>query len=496
MTVDPSSHANVQVRGLSPAPQSAYRSTATPQAARPSKAVKGNTARSGGSQSTVSQTSKPDAADSFKPHDRDSHPVSKRSRLSDHASASAAAQPQGSAGHSHGLHSAALKTGAVKAVTKPPAEPIQNANRAVAAAAPAPPPGSPTASSKTEEVAPPPPPAVPPPPSDLSPSSSRTLPVAGSNLVATAAQASAQSQPRPITLPTPKLAKPVIQQQQLSQRVQPQQQQQQLKLVLPRQAVPETSSGGAGAAISTVAANPGIAPKRQAHVTHMEQQHPPQVQLPVYVAPRYPTQQQQQQQQPTTVQQQGQQQASMAQRQAQQQQGLAQQAQGVMQHDLQSFRQGQALAMYQVQCPSMPQQQGQANQQGQFAEQGHPQPGQLHPGHSQQGHMQQGHVLQGRPQQRASQTPPWLQEQGSGPHIQAFAQDPNAFAQHLNPGTGMPGMHAQQLHPAQPLRPPGPSFAQPYLGFVQPFQSGMPGGGDMRHQAPSMQPGWLRPNFL
>ena len=328
---------------------------------------------------------------------------------------------------------------------------------------PAPPPGSPTASSKTQEVVPPPPPAVPPPPSLPSPSSSRILPAAATSPV----PATNQLQPHNATPPSPasalphgqvkqqrlqhqrspKLHRPPMQQQQQQQSQRPPQQRQQQQL--PAKA---NAAGAAGTKLGASSVSSSGAAK-QAQVTHMEQQHPPQVQLPVHAAPRQQQQQQGQQQQ-----------RSMAQH---QQAALQQDRQDVAHQDglQQGFRQGQALAMIPGQHEPMAQPQG-----------------------SHQGHLQHGHPP-AHPIHPA-QMPQWLHDPGSAPHMPALAQGPNGAQR-------MPSMHAQHLHAVQNLHRNGPlPFAQAHFGFQQqPFQPGMLNAS--RQQLPSsMQPGWFTPTFF
>ncbi|KAA6413614.1 MAG: hypothetical protein FRX49_13722, partial [Trebouxia sp. A1-2] len=119
------------------------------------------------------------------------------------------------------------------------------------------PPGSPTASSTIQEV-PPPPPAIPLPPQLQSPSSSRSRPAAsyGKQVVA--------------AIPAPaQPAKPVSHQLPA----------QQLRQQAPRQ--PLLPAG-----VQPMGPLPVIHAPQRSHVTHMERQDPPQVQLPASLAAR------------------------------------------------------------------------------------------------------------------------------------------------------------------------------------------------------------------
>ena len=265
----------VQRPDLSPAPQSGYHSGGNPAAAvgRKATAVKTGQATSGGSQSTVSQKSATKGAASTEAPDADSHPPSKRSRLSNLSTVPAktsgvTSKPSSTDQLTRGSSSSGTSKAAGKGVAElGAAKPVKVTSQKAAISGsepskvalvnpPAPPPGSPTASSTIQEVVPPPPPAIPLPPQLQSPLSLRTQPAAsyGKQLVP-ATQAPAQA------------AKPVSQQlpgQQLRQQA-------------PRQ--PLLPAGVKPMRPLLVTHAP-----QQSHVAHMEQQHPPQVQLPASLA--------------------------------------------------------------------------------------------------------------------------------------------------------------------------------------------------------------------
>ena len=528
----------VQVLDPLPAPQSGYHSSGTPAAPPPPpvgadppqpRAVKAHNALSGGSQSTVSQSSMPQGADSGQPANAHSQPAHKRSKLGnqseigrDNPSAEpsrekeAASKPgaigwgaalladnqpaaaktakaiveavkqkgapavtldantllQSSGGKGETV--APVSTAAAKSVPKQTVPATEQGSEVAGASTPipAPPPGSPTASSKTQEVVPPPPPAIPLPPSLMSPSSSRTLPAATTSPV----PAISQLQPHNATPSSPASAVPLNQvrqqrpQHERSPRLHrpPQQQQQQPspRSAQQQQQLPaKANAAGATGTKQGASSVSGSGTAQRVQVTHMEQQHPPQVQLPVHAAPR-----QQQQQHHQNQQLHGQQQQRSI---AQLQQGAPQQdRQNVARQDglQQSFRQGQLLAMYPGQHEAMLQAQG-------------PHPGHLHHAHPPAHPTHPAHM------------PQWLQTQGnpgSVPHMQAVAQGHGP-----NGAQGMLGMHAHHMHPAQNLHQTGPSpFAQAHFGFQpQPFQPGMLNAS--RQQVPSnMQPGWFTPTFL
>ena len=472
----------VQVRDPLPAPQSGYHSSGTPAAApppapgthppQPAHPVKPPRATSGGSQSTVSQSSVPH--DSCQPASANGQPAHKRSKLANQSDtgkatpgaaklhASTVLQSAGSTG------TAPVRAAVAKGVTKQTVAATEVGQKVggVSTPAPAPPPGSPTASSKTQEVVPPPPPAVTPPSSLLSPTSSRTPPAATTSPVPVS-----QLQPRKANPPSPAPTAPLnhVKQQQLQHQRSPQLQrpQQQQQKLLPAKSNPAP----AGAAVAGVklgikgAPGSGAAQQaQQAHVTHMEQQHPPQVQLPAYAAPRQQQKQQQRQQQ--------QQQQHHQQQQQQQQRSIAQQHQGVPQQKVvhpdgpqQGFRQGQALAMYQGQHDPMLQPQ-------------QPHQGQMHPGHPLAAPI------------HPAQMPQWLHDQSNPPHMRPLAPGPGPTG-----AQGIPGLHAQYMQPAHQQNGPS-SFAQAHFGFQQqPFQPGVLNAS--RQAVPSnMQPGWFTPTFM
>ena len=261
----------VQRPDLTPAPQSGYHSGGNPATAvrRKAIAVKSGQATSGGSQSTVSQKSAMKGAGSTEAPDADSHPPSKRSRLSNLSTVPAKAsgvvtsmpsQPtrgSSSSGTSKAGGKGVAEVGAAKAVTSQKAASSGSEPSKVAILnPPAPPPGSPTASSTLQEVVPPPPPAIPLPPQLQSPSSLRPQPAASyGKQVVPAIQAPAQP------------AKPVSQQLPA----------QQLRQQAPRQ--PLLPAG-----VKPLGPLPVTHAPQRLHVTHMEQQDPPQVQLPASLA--------------------------------------------------------------------------------------------------------------------------------------------------------------------------------------------------------------------
>ena len=267
----------VQRPDLAPAPQSGYHSGGNPATAvaRKATAVKSGQATSGGSQSTVSQKSATKGAASTEAPDADSHPPSKRSRLSNLSTAPTKApgvvtsQPSSSDQPRRGSCSSGTSKAASKGVTEVgAAKPVQRTSQKAATSGsapsqvaivnpPAPPPGSPTASFTIQQVAPPPPPAIPLPPQLQSPSSLRSQPAAsyGKQVVVPATQAPAQpAKPVPQQLPAQQLRQQAARQPLLPAGVKP------------MGPLPVT-----------------LAPQRS-HVTHMEQQDPPQVQLPASIA--------------------------------------------------------------------------------------------------------------------------------------------------------------------------------------------------------------------
>jgi len=258
----------VQRPDLAPAPQSGYHSSGKPATAVGCKATaaKSGQATSGGSQSTVSQKSATKGGGSTEAPDADSHPPSKRSRLSNSSTAPTkapgvvASNPSSIDQPTRGSSSSGTSKAASKGVVGA-AKPVKVTSQKAATSGsqpskvafvspPAPPPGSPTAFSTIQEVVPPPPPQL------QSPSSSRTQPaVSYGKQVVPATQAPAQP------------AKPVSQQlaaQQLWQQA-------------PRQPLLPAGVKPMGPLPVT------LAPQRS-HVTHMEQQDPPQVQLPASIA--------------------------------------------------------------------------------------------------------------------------------------------------------------------------------------------------------------------
>ena len=266
----------VQRPDVAPAPQSGYHSGGNPATAvgRQAVAVKSGQATSGGSQSTVSQKSATKGAGRTEAPDADSHPPSKRSRLSNlstvpaKASGVVTSKPSSTdqptrASSSSGMSKAASKGVAEVGAAKPAKLTSQKAatsgsepSKVAIMNPPAPPPGSPTASSTIQEVVPPPPPAVPLPPQLQSPLSSRTRPAAlHSKQVVPATQAPAQ-------------AAKSVSQQVLGQ---------QLRQQAPRQ--PMLPAG-----VKPMRPLPVTHAPQRSHVTHMEQQDPPQVQLPASLA--------------------------------------------------------------------------------------------------------------------------------------------------------------------------------------------------------------------
>ncbi|KAL0021307.1 hypothetical protein WJX77_002019 [Trebouxia sp. C0004] len=261
---------------LAPAPQSGYHSVGKPAAAvgRKAAAVKSGQAISGGSQSTVSQKSATKGGGSTEAPAADSHPPCKRSRLSTSSTVSAKTSGVGSKPSStdqptQGSSSGGTPKAAGKGVTEVgAAQPVKLTSQKAATSGsgpskvalvnpPGPPPGSPTASSTIQQVVPPPPPAIPLPPQLQSPSSLRTQPAAlYDKQLVSAAQAPAQpGNPVSQQLPGQHLRQQAARQPLLPAGVKP------------MGPVPVTH-----------------APQRS-HVTHTEQQDPPQVQLPASLAP-------------------------------------------------------------------------------------------------------------------------------------------------------------------------------------------------------------------
>ncbi|DBA73152.1 TPA: hypothetical protein ACH3X2_010087 [Trebouxia sp. C0005] len=461
---------------LAPAPQSGYHGGGNPATAvgRRATAVKYGQATSGGSQSTVSQKSATKGADSTEAPDADSHPPSKRSRLSNSSTApakasgvvtstpSSTAQPthrSSSSGTSQPASKGVAEAGAAKPVTLISQKATINGSEPPKVAMvnpPGPPPGSPTASSTIQEV-PPPPPAIPLPPQLQSPSSSRSRPAAsyGKQVVA--------------AIPAPaQPAKPVSHQLPA----------QQLRQQAPRQ--PLLPAG-----VQPMGPLPVIHAPQRSHVTHMERQDPPQVQLPASLAARNHVIQPLQavpahsqlghgmQQQPGAIQ---------PHHHRQPQQGLA----GQQQPGLISQQHGQVHSGMHQGAAELPAEQRQLQHERALQ-------GQLPPAQLLMGQQEAGQFYAGQPH-------PWQQQQQQ-PHFQG---GPTQQMGPMRPGQQGGGFQAhfgalpqqpQQYH--QELRlPPPVSLSQPLLRHSGAQSGSLQGLGENEQQLPAgMQPPWLRPTF-